>query len=272
MRTYARILHYAGPWRRSALYYLFAILLSIFFGLATYGLVIPLLKILFNQEELNHLLLDQQYFPKPHLDIHYLTKLFNYCFINIIIHQGKIGALFGLAFLFMLSNAMSGFFRYLADVAMVKVRINLVHNLRLTLFKHILALPTQYFTHRKKGDIIARITVDIQEIEHTAADTFRVFLKEPTQLFYYIAVLFYMSLKLSLFTLLFLPIAGWAIAKIIQSLRKWTDQTQKSLGNLMNVTEETISGMQVIKIFGADKYAIDQFKKKQSGMSIPIWE
>ncbi|MGI2262398.1 ABC transporter ATP-binding protein, partial [Candidatus Cardinium hertigii] len=95
MRTYARILHYAGPWRRSALYYLFAILLSIFFGLATYGLVIPLLKILFNQEELNHLLLDQQYFPKPHFDIHYLTKLFNYCFISIIIHQGKIGALFG---------------------------------------------------------------------------------------------------------------------------------------------------------------------------------
>ncbi|MGI2299316.1 ABC transporter ATP-binding protein [Candidatus Cardinium hertigii] len=262
MRTYSRILDYAGPWRRCALYYFFAILLSIFFGLATYGLVIPLLKILFNQEELNRLLLDQQCFPKPYLDIHYLTKLFNYCFISIIIYQGKIHALFWLAFLFMLSNAISGFFRYIADVTMAKIRINLVHNLRLALFKHILVLPTQYFTHQKKGDLIARITVDIQEIEHVISDTLRVFLKEPTQLFCYIAVLFYISPKLSLFTLLFLPIAGWAIAEIIQSLRKWTDQTQKSLGNLMNVTEETISGMQVIKNFGAQKYAVDQFKKE----------
>lgn len=262
MRIYSRVLDYAGPLRKCAFYYFFAILLSIFFGLATYGLVIPLLKVLFNQEELNHLLLAEQVRPKWQLDIGYLTSLFNYYFIKIIIHYGKINALCLLAFLFMLSNAISGFFRYIADITMAKVRINLVHNLRLALFQRNLDLPVQYFTDQKKGDVMARITVDIQEIEHAVADTLRLFLKEPTQLFCYIVVLFYISPTLSIFTLLFLPIVGWAIAAIIQSLRKWTDETQKSLGNLMNLIEETISGIRIIKIFGAQKYAVDQFGKE----------
>ena len=262
MRIYFRILDYAGPLRKSAFYYFFAILLSIFFGLATYGLVIPLLKVLFNQEELNRLLLEEQLMPKWKIEIGYLTRLFNYFFIKVIIDYGKISALCLLAFLFMVSNAISGFFRYIADITMAKVRINLVHNLRLALFERSLELPVQYFTDKKKGDIMARITVDIQEVEHVVADTLRLFLKEPTQLFCYIVVLFYMSPKLSLFTLLFVPIVGWAIAEIIQSLRKWTDETQKSLGNLMNLIEETISGIPIIKIFGAQKYVVDQFKKE----------
>ncbi|CAH2559664.1 ABC transporter ATP-binding protein [Cardinium endosymbiont of Oedothorax gibbosus] len=262
MRIYSRILDYVRPLRKCAFYYFFAILLSIFFGVATYGLVIPLLKVLFNQEELNHLLLAEQVRPKWQLDIGYLTSLFNYFFIKVIIHYGKISALCLLAFLFMLSNTISGFFRYIADITMAKVRINLVHNLRLALFQRSLDLPVQYFTDKKKGDVMARITVDVQEIEHAVADTLRLFLKEPTQLFCYIVVLFYMSPTLSIFTLLFLPIVGWAIAAIIQSLRKWTDETQKSLGSLMNLMEETISGIRIIKIFGAQKYAVDQFGKE----------
>ncbi|WP_342265207.1 ABC transporter ATP-binding protein [Cardinium endosymbiont of Philonthus spinipes] len=262
MRIYARILDYAGSLRKRAFVYFFAILLSIFFGLATYGLVIPLLKVLFNQEELNRLLLAAPIRPKWQLDIGYLTALLNYFFVKIIVDYGKINALCLLACLFMLSNAMSGFFRYIADLTMAKVRIHLVHNLRLALFQRSLDLPVQYFTDTKKGDVMARITVDIQEVEHAVADALRLFLKEPTQLFCYIVVLFYMSPKLSLFTLLFLPIVGWAIAAIIQSLRKWTDETQKSLGNLMNLIEETISGMAIIKIFGAQKYAVEQFSKE----------
>ncbi|WP_243518341.1 ABC transporter ATP-binding protein [Candidatus Cardinium sp. cBcalN1] len=260
MRIYSRILAYAGPLKKCSCYYFLAMLLSIFFGLATYGLVIPLLKVLFNQEELNSLLLEKQVMPKSRIDIGYLTSLFNYYFIKLIVHHGKITALCLLAFLFMLSNAIHGFFRYIADVTMAKVRINLVHNLRLALFKSSLELPVQYFTDKKKGDLMSRITVDIQEIEHAVADILRIFLKEPTQLFAYISVLFYISPKLSLFTLLFLPIVGWAIAEIIQSLRKWTDQTQKSLGNLMNLIEESVGGIRIIKIFGAQQYAVDHFK------------
>lgn len=264
MRIYFKVLDYAGPLQKWSFYYFLAIALSIFFGLFTYGLVIPLLKVLFNQEELNRLLLEPQVMPKWHFRISYLTSLFNYFLIKIIICYGKISALFLLCFLFIIVNCVSGFFRYLSDITMAKVRISVVHNLRLALFKRLLSLPIQYFTDKKKGDIMSRITVDIQEIEHAVADTLRVFLKEPTQLFCYISVLFYMSPKFSLFTLLFLPIVGWAIAEIVQSLRKWTDQTQKSLGSLMNLIEDTLGGMRIIKIFGAQQYAIDHFKKESN--------
>ncbi|TSJ81024.1 ABC transporter transmembrane domain-containing protein [Cardinium endosymbiont of Dermatophagoides farinae] len=262
MRIYSRILAYAGPLSKCAVCYFFAILLSILFGLVTYGLVVPLLKVLFDQEALNHLLLEEQVRPKWQLKIGYLTGLFNYYFIQFIIDYGKISVLCLLALLFMLSNAISGFFRYIADITMAKVRINLVYNLRLALFKKSLDLPVQYFTDQKKGDVMSRITVDVQEIEYVVGDTLRLFLKEPTQLFCYIAVPFYMSPKLSLFTLLFLPIVGWAIAQIMQSLRKWTDGTQKSLGNLMHLITETVSSIRIIKIFGVQQYAVDHFKKE----------
>lgn len=262
MSIYSRILGYAGPLKKLSFCYFIAIFFSIFFGLTTYGLVIPLLKILFNQEELNRLLLQQQTFPEWHISIHYLSKLFDFVFIKVIINHGKISALCLLSLLFMLSTFTSGFFRYIADITMAKVRINVVHNLRLALFKKTLTLSLQHFTDKKRGDLMARITTDIQEIEHAVADTLRVFLKEPTQLFCYISVLFYMSPKLSLFTLLLLPIVGWVIAEIIKRLRKWADETQKSLGNLMNLIEETVSGIRIIKIFGAQKYTIDKFEKE----------
>ncbi len=262
MWIYYRILDYAGPLKKDSFYYFFTTLLSIFFELVTYGLVIPLLKVLFNQEELHHLLLQEQIIPKWHIGLGYLTSLFNYYFIKIIIHYGKINALCLLAFLFMLSHSISGYFRYIADITMAKVRINLVHNLRLALFQKTLELPVQCFTDQKKGDLMSRITVDIQEIEHTVADTLRLFLKEPTQLFSYIVVLFYMSPKLSFFTLLFLPFVGWVIAKILQSLRKSTDATQNSLGNLMNLIQETLSSIPIIKIFSVQQYAMDHFKKE----------
>ncbi|TDG95159.1 ABC transporter ATP-binding protein [Cardinium endosymbiont of Culicoides punctatus] len=262
MNIYSRILGYVGPLKKLAFYYFIAIFFSIFFGLTTYGLVIPLLKILFNQEELNHMLSQQQPLPQWHISIHYFTKVFNFVFIKTIENYGKKSALYLLSSLFTLSTFISGLFRYIADITMTKVRINVVYNLRLALFNKTLTLPLQHFTDKKKGDLMARITTDIQEIEHAVADTLRVFLKEPTQLFCYISVLFYMAPKLSLFTLLLLPIIGWVITTIIKRLRKWANRTQQSLGNLMSLIEETLEGVRIIKVFGAQQYIVDKFKKE----------
>lgn len=88
--------------------------------------------------------------PQWQIEIRYFSSLFIYYLIKIIIDYGKISALCLLAFLFILCNAMSGFFSYIADIAMAKVRINLVHNLRLALFRKSIDLPVQYFTNTKK--------------------------------------------------------------------------------------------------------------------------
>jgi len=141
------------------------------------------------------------------------------------------------------------------------VRISVVYNLRLELYKRMLNFPLSYFTDTKKGDLIARIITDIQEVEHAVADALRVFLKEPTQLFCYIMVLCNLSLKLTLFTLCFLPLAGWMIAEIIKRVQRWAHKTQQSLSEIINLLEETLTGIRIIKIFNAQRYVIQKFKK-----------
>ncbi len=262
MKVYSRILVYAGPLKKLSFYYFLSIFFAICFGLATYGLVIPLLKVLFNQEELNRLIATQQKIPKWHIGLGYVTELFHYCFVQLLFRYGKIGVLLILSFLFSLSTFISNFFRYVAGITMSKVRINLVYNLRLALFRKMLQCPLGYFTDKKKGDLMARITTDIQEIEHAVSDTLRVFLKEPTQLFCYISVLCYMSFKLTLFAFVFLPIVGSTLSIIVKRLQKWADETQQSLGNLMNLMEEALTGIRIIKLFGAQEYVIEKFQKE----------
>ncbi|MBX9889651.1 MAG: ABC transporter ATP-binding protein/permease [Amoebophilaceae bacterium] len=260
MKIYYRILNYVGPLKQHALGYFCATLLSVVFGLATYSLVIPLLNVLFNQETLSDLVLEKQNMPPWKMGIDYFTQRFHYYFLTIIINYGKIKALCFLSLLFTLSNIISNVFRYIADMTMAKVRINVVYNLRLMLFKKMVHFPISYFSDTKKGDLIARMTTDIQEIEHAVADTLRVFFKEPTQFFCYIIVLCNLSLKLTFFTLFFLPIAGWIIAEIIKRLQKLAHESQKSLGNLISLIEETLTSIRIIKIFNAQQYVTQKFQ------------
>jgi subfamily B ATP-binding cassette protein MsbA len=218
--------------------------------------------VLFNQEELNRLIATQQTIPKWHIGLDYAAELFHYCFVQLLFRYGKIGVLLILSCLFALTTFMSNFFRYLAGITMAKVRINVVYNLRLALFRKMLQCPLGYFTDKKKGDLMARITTDVQEIEYAVSDTLRVFLKEPTQLFCYISVLFYMSFKLTLFAFVFLPIVGSVLSMIVKRLQKWADETQHSLGNLLNLMEEVLTGIRIIKLFGAQKYVIEKFQQE----------
>ncbi len=111
---------------------------------------------------------------------------------------------------------------------------------------------------------MARVINDVQEIEHAVADTLKVCLKNPIQIACFIMVLFYMSMELTLFTLIFLPNCWTYHSRNIKSLRKWTHKTQESLGRLMNILEETLWGMRIIKIFGARSYAQKKFGEENN--------
>ena len=263
MQTYRRILSYAGPFKKLASYYFLAYLLAISFGLANFSLLIPILKVLFNQTELQTAISTMSK-PTFSLGIPYLKDLFNYCFMYVLTTAGTVKALYFVTTFFVLSFFLNDLFAYLADLIMARVRTNVIRNLRAALFEQTIHLHLGYFTDQKKGDIMARVTNDVQEIEHAVADTLKVCLKNPTQIACFIIVLFYMSMELTLFTLILLPIAGLIIAEIIKSLRKWAHQTQESLGRLMNILEETLWGMRIIKIFGAGSYAQKKFKEENN--------
>lgn len=254
-----RILTYARPFKKRACYYTMATVVSVVFEIVGCTLLIPLLQVLFNQATVDHLPMAQSF---SKWSIGHFTQLFDLLFIKVILSYGKLGALCCLSCLLVIAIFLRGLFRYIADMMMANICLHITCNLRLSLFKKILALPLHVFTDRKKGDLMARMVTDIQEVKHAVADSLRIFFKEPIRLIGYTLVLFYISPKLSFFILFCLPTVVYIMFTIIKQLCKWADQTQQLLGNFTHFIEEVLSSMYIIKIFGYQRCAVDRLKKE----------
>eukprot|EP01132_Coremiostelium_polycephalum_P000105 gene105-141_t len=262
MKTYLRILSYARPIRKLVPFYFLSILLAIIFGLLNFSLLIPLLKVLFNQTPTDPTAIDTLTRPDFYWSLLYLKDLFRYYFIHAIITQGKVMALYFVCITLVISVLLANIFRYLAEIIVAEVRTKIVYNLRTQLFTNTSQLHLGYFTNKRQGDMMARLTTDIQEIEHAITDTLRVFFKEPASIMGFFAVMYYISSKFTLLSLIFLPIAGFIIAQIVNQLRKSASKTQSSMANLVHILQETFSGMRIIKAFAAYSYVIKKFRQE----------
>jgi len=261
MGIYFRILAYAKPIYKLVPFYFIAIIMAIIFGLINFSLLIPLLEVLFSQTD-NHLAITTAPKPDLYLSLVYFKDLFRYYFLNVVATKGKINALYFVCIVMVISVLLTNIFRYLAEIIVAEVRTKVVYNLRTQLFEKTIQLHLGFFTNKRKGDIIARLTSDIQEIENAIIDTLRVFFKEPATIIGFFVVMYYMAPKFTRFSLIFLPIAGLIVAEIVRNLRKSAYQTQTSLSNLMHILQEMLSGMRIIKAFGASEYILNKFKEE----------
>jgi ATP-binding cassette, subfamily B, bacterial MsbA len=261
MKTYLRILSYAGPVKRLFLFYFLTTLLAIFFGLVNLSLLIPLLKVLFSETHGGDVL---AVIPKPgfFMSPAYLKELFSYYFINIIDTHGRVSALYFVCIVITISVLLTNLFKYLAEIVAAALRINVIHNLREALFDKISRLHIGYFTNQHKGDIMARVMSDVQEVEHAIEYTFRVFFKEPATIIGFFIVLCYISPQLTWLALFSLPIVGGGVTAIVKRLLKRAVQSQAALGRLMSVLEEAMGGMHIIKSFAVRPYILDRFEQE----------
>ncbi len=261
MKTYLRILSYAGPIRRLISFYLLTTALATFFGLVNLSLLVPLLEVLFGKNEVSDTLTA---IPKPvfSISLAYLKGLFNYHFLHVIASHGRLSALYFVCIILTTSVLLTNLFRYLAEIVVAAIHINVVHNLRKELFDKVTCLHLGYFTNQKKGDIIARLTSDVQEVEHAITDTFRVLFKEPITIISFFIVLFHISTQLTLLALLSLPLIGGGIIALVRRVLKKATQSQAALGRLTSIVEETLGGMHVITAFAARLYASEKFKQE----------
>ena len=235
--------------------------LSIFCGLVNLTLFIPLLTILFNQTDVSDTLAT---LPKPgfYISLASLKALFSYHFMNIIATYGRVGALYFVCIIMIISVLLANLFRYLAEILAAELRINVIHNLRSMIFDKIARLHMGYFTNQHQGDIMARVMNDVQEVEHAMAYTFRVFFKEPATIIGFFSVLYYISPQLTWLALLSIPVVGGGITKIVRQLLKRAVQSQASLGRLMSIVEEAMGGMHTIKTFVAQPYILGKFEQE----------
>lgn len=261
MKIYLRILAYAKPIRRLVPFYFLAVILAIVFGLINFSLLIPLLEVLFIQTDASQAVSALQK-PTFYWSLVYLKDLFQYYFVNVIVTQGRVNALYFVCIVMIISVLLTNIFRYLAEIIVAEVRTKIVYNLRMQLFTNTSQLHLGYFTNHRKGDIVARITHDVQEVEHAIMDILRVFFKEPATIIGFFIVMYYMSSELTILSLAFLPIAGLVIANIVGRLRKSASHTQASLASLVHILQETLGGMRIIKAFAARTYIIHKFKQE----------
>lgn len=261
MNTYLRILSYAKPWRRFIPGYLIFSLLAVGFGLMNMALLAPLLDVIFDQKGVEEL---SKYTTLPEFAFSkdYFVGTFNFYMLQAVEKYGKFGSLIYVCIIIIISFLMSNIFKYLSAVVMAKAKADTIKNMRIDIYKSVSQLHVGYFTDQRKGDIISRITNDIQMIESSITHNLKILFREPLTVIVYFWLLIVTSPSLTLFTLILLPVAGGIITIIAKKLKKRAIQSQQSLGRQLNILDETISGIRVIKAFNAVGYINRIFSKE----------
>lgn len=220
----------------------------------------PMLDVLFNQTEGKV----APALPEFSFSVDYIKDVFEHYFITIATSEGAMSALLFVCLLIVCCVIIANFFRYLERVIATKLRVDLVKNLRMGLFKHVTRLHISYFNNERKGDLISRFSNDISEVETTVVSSLKAVLKEPISIMFSFFLLFKISPQLTLFTLLVLPITGFTLAEIIKRLKRPARESQESLGRILNILDETFSGMRVIKAFNARGFVIRKFDEEST--------
>ncbi|RPD46444.1 ABC transporter ATP-binding protein [Hymenobacter sediminis] len=259
MKTYLRILQYARPWAVFLPQYLLYTVLTIIFSIANFTLIIPLLKVLFDKTGTVEMQAPDR-IPAFRPTIQWVTDTFNYFFADVLADRGKLGALAFVCLVVVGSVLLSNVFRYLSLRLLAKVRARVIRNLRRDLYHRIIGLQLGFFSGERKGDLMSRFTSDVQEVETSVVNTMTAVIKEPLTIIAYFAVLFHISLPLTLFTLILLPISGGIIATVAKRLRTQAKQSQSTLGTMLSVIDETLGGIRVIKAFNAQDYIKGKFE------------
>lgn len=174
-----------------------------------------------------------------------------------VVGQSVVGLVLAAILLYLLKNL----FAYLSQWVMASMRSDLLYTLRNQFYDKILHLPLGYFTSQRRGDVVSRGVNDTHEIEFTILNSLRTFLTDPITIIFYLVVLFYISVRLSLYSIILLPATFLIIGWITRSLRKDAKNSKQRLGSLLSHVEETLSGLRIIKGFNAQQKAQQVFDR-----------
>lgn len=260
MKSYLRILRYAGRFRKFAgLNILFNILFT-FFNLFSILLIIPFLQILFDTYN-KHQQSDQPEVLKNSLG------WINTQFTSFIETNGKPAGLVLVCLAVVLMFFLKNVCRYFALYYLAPLRNGVVRDLRQSLFDKMMQLPVSYFSEKRKGDILARITTDVNEVEWSIMNTLESTFRDPfTILVFFISMLF-ISVPLTLIVIAFLIPTAFIITRIGKSLKRKSTKSQTQFGFIMSIIEESLSGLRIIKGFNAERYQKSKFSRENKTLS-----
>ena len=240
-------------------------ILSALLNLVAFALVMPILNILFQIEERV-----TTYIPFSSLDLttqagwsqmkEVATNNFGYFVSQLIETEGASYTLIILGVYLVLMTLLKVGATYLGGFFLVPIRTGVVRDLRNQLNAKILALPLGFFSEERKGDVLARITGDVGEVENSVMSSLDLLLKNPILIFVYLGSMLVISWQLTLFVFLVLPIAGFVMGRVGKSLKRTSLEAQNQWGQLISQVEETLGGLRIVKAFTAEEFVDKRFR------------
>lgn len=257
MNYFFKILRFGLPYKRFAFLNIFFNILYAVFSALAYVAMIPMMQILFGTTPKTSV-------PPSYEGIgqikNYLESFFNYKVTQYMEQDSDNALLFVIGMiisLFLLKNI----FNYLAMFFITFLRNGVLMDLRNELYQKTTTLPLYFFSEKKKGDLMARISSDVLELQHSFLSILELIIRDPLTIIFSLIVMFSFSVKLTLFVLIFIPISGGMISQIGKSLKRKSDRVQKEQGEFLSLLEETLGGIKIIKAFNAENAFVKKFKQ-----------
>jgi len=249
MKKYSRVFTYLGPYKgKIVLYFLFT-LLSVFFSIVSIGMLMPFLQLIFLGGK------------PPGSDGNAVIQWINDFLNNSIEKRGKIPTLGFICLLMIFFVFLKNLFFYLSLYVLNPLKNKVVNNFREDIYDKVLKLPIGFFTEKRKGDLMSRMTSDVSEVESSVVGTLEGWIKDPLTILITLVALFFISPELTSFILIAIPVLGLIIGRITRSLRRHSQDVALKYGETLSVLDETLGGLRVIKAFNIERLVRNKFFK-----------
>jgi len=256
LKTYLRLLGFARPIEKYAIPYFFYSLLYAVFNSLTFLLIVPIMNTMFDPaysfERTTEL-------PPFAPDKAYLESCFNYLYSQLFETYDVQRVLLLLACITILISLLSNLFRYLGAWTVESMRARTLQRMRDEMFSRVMDMHVGYFSDQQKGDIISRITADVNVVQFCITNTLQVAFREPFLIIGYVAMMVALSWELSIFSVLFLPLVAFLIGSIVKRLRHPARTNQQRLGEMVSALDESLAGVKVIKSYNATGFVKRNF-------------
>ena len=250
MKNIKKLLQYLTPYKRNIfLYFVFA-LLTVVFSIFTYTMVAPVLQVLFNTAD-----------GAGSTDTSSFVGMITQRIQDFVSQHDKITALIFVVIIVASTTILKNLSLYISLRILNPLKHQIIRKLRDKLYSKVLSLPVGFFTEEKKGDLVSKMTNDVNEVEISVTSVLEIIIREPITIILTLSVMLFISPQLTLFLFIFLPIVGLIIGRIGKSLKKTSNKAQEQLSQLMTNMDETIGGIRVVKAFNAERFQHLKFRE-----------
>ena len=259
-KTYLRLLNFAKPLSRYTVPYFFFAAFHALFNTFNYAMIIPILNAMFESD--GGFGFEPLYeFPGIEFSEAGFTAVLSYFYTSVFgasFSAVRFLALLGVVTITM--NLLSNAFRYAAAMTVERLRVNTIQRMRDDMYSHIINLNVGFFAGQRKGDIMSRITQDVMVVQYCITNTLQVAFRDPFLIIGFLVLMISISWQLSLFAVVFLPIVGLVIGRVVKRLRHPAMRSQERMGELVSVLDESLSGIKIIKGYNASGFLVEKFK------------